>query len=316
MKCIPCAVVTIVLGVLAMLSAALLLPSLYSVAADEPHSAAVLRVIASLRERSIAAHADRLAVPNLDDPALVSDGAGHYAAMCTGCHLAPGIEDSELRPGLYPRPPLLAQRPSGDPARDFWIIKHGIKMSAMPAWGATHADGAIWSMVAFLRKLPTLSPAAYRQLTAGDAEAESDHDHHGPAVPTAAPGGRSTMAAPVRVVDGFFRALAAGDTRSATALLDPQVTIYESGSVEPSRQEYSAHHLASDVAFLKAVKYRLLSRTGESVGDLAWVATEARMTVVARGKPADSLNTETMVLRKTSDGWHIVHIHWSSHVAE
>ena len=304
-----------------MLSAALLLPSLYSVAADEPHSAAVLRVIASLRERSIAAHTVRLAVPNLDDPALVSDGAGHYAAMCTDCHLAPGIEDSELRPGLYPRPPLLAQRPSGDPARDFWIIKHGIKMSAMPAWGATHADDAIWSMVAFLRKLPTLSPAAYRQLTAGDAEAasdhdHSDHDHHGPEAPTAAAGGRSTMAAPVRVVDDFFRALAAADTRFATALLDPQVTIFESGSVEPSRQEYSAHHLASDVAFLKAVKYRLLSRTGESVGDLAWVATEARMTTVARGKPANSLNTETMVLRKTSDGWHIVHIHWSSHEAE
>jgi ketosteroid isomerase-like protein len=31
-----------------------------------------------------------------------------------------------------------------------------------------------------------------------------------------------------------------------------------------------------------------------------------------KGKPVDRLTTETMVLRKTPDGWRIVHVHWSS----
>ncbi|MEO7689038.1 MAG: cytochrome c, partial [Sphingomonas sp.] len=55
----------------------------------------------------------------------------------------------------------------------FWIIKHGVKLSAMPAWGKTHPDPLIWDMVAFIRKLPTLSPEAYRKTV---ASAPADHD--------------------------------------------------------------------------------------------------------------------------------------------
>jgi mono/diheme cytochrome c family protein len=51
-----------------------------------------------------------------------------------------------------------------DARRAFWIIKHGIKMSAMPAWGRTLEDGEIWDLVAFVRKPPSMSPEAYRRL--------------------------------------------------------------------------------------------------------------------------------------------------------
>lgn len=50
-----------------------------------------------------------------------------------------------------------------EPKAAFWIIKHGIKMSAMPAWGGSHDDATIWSMVAFLRKLPDMTPAQYKE---------------------------------------------------------------------------------------------------------------------------------------------------------
>ncbi len=50
------------------------------------------------------------------------------------------------------------------PAEEFWVIKHGIKMSGMAAWGKTHSDQLIWDMVAFLRRLPQLSPAVYAQM--------------------------------------------------------------------------------------------------------------------------------------------------------
>jgi ketosteroid isomerase-like protein len=117
---------------------------------------------------------------------------------------------------------------------------------------------------------------------------------------------------PVAVVDEFFRALASGDTVRVTRLLDPAVLIYESGGAERSRGEYTSHHLGGDVAFLKTARHRLLSRTGNTLGDLAWVASESQLSSSSKGKPVNLVSTETMVLRKTSEGWRIVHIHWSS----
>ena len=90
-------------------------------------------------------------------------GAGQYAKMCEGCHLAPGAADTPLRQGLYPKPPELAKHRM-DPRTSFWIVKHGIKMTGMPAWGASHDDETLWSLVAFLQKLPELDAKQYREL--------------------------------------------------------------------------------------------------------------------------------------------------------
>jgi cytochrome c553 len=138
----------------------------YNVGADSPHWKATYAVLQFVRERSIAHHASDLAVPaDLGDEVVILKGAGQYAAMCTGCHLQPGMKDSEIRPGLYPQPPDLS-RLRVDPRSAFWVIKHGIKMSAMPAWGSSHDDATIWSMVAFLQKLPDLTPAEYKAIVA------------------------------------------------------------------------------------------------------------------------------------------------------
>jgi mono/diheme cytochrome c family protein len=147
----------------------------YDVGADQPHWRLTARVLGVIRDRSIAVRASGLAVPDLADPDLIALGAEHYAEMCTGCHLTPGAPDTELRRGLNPQPPRLALPGTRTPAEAFWIIKHGIRMTGMPAWGATHDDRAIWGLVAFTRKLPTLDAAAYSKLT-GAAEHES-HDH-------------------------------------------------------------------------------------------------------------------------------------------
>jgi mono/diheme cytochrome c family protein len=150
----------------------------YNVAADAPHWDVTTRAMATIRERSIAARAAGLTVPNLADPALIALGAEHYAGMCTGCHLAPGMGDNEMRQGLYPKPPNLTERRDRSPAQSFWIIKHGLKMSGMPAWGVTHDDEAIWGLVAFLQQLPTMDAAAYAALTADAGEVDHGHDEH------------------------------------------------------------------------------------------------------------------------------------------
>lgn len=73
-------------------------------------------------------------------------------------------------------PPNLSDGTPVDSRAAFWVIKHGLKMSGMPSWGATHDDAAIWAMVAFLKKLPTMTPAQYREAVARAAP-HDDHEH-------------------------------------------------------------------------------------------------------------------------------------------
>lgn len=157
---------------------------IYDIGADDPHTRPVFSLLQTLRERSIAVRVRSVQVPDLEDPALILKGAGQYAAMCTQCHLRPGMKDSEIRPGLYPQPPNLAQLRVA-PGVAFWVIKHGIKMSAMPAWGGSHDDATIWSMVAFLQKLPGMTPAQYEDIVAKappdeDMDMDMDGHDHGP----------------------------------------------------------------------------------------------------------------------------------------
>ena len=150
----------------------------FDVAADVPHSELTARLIEAVRDRSIAVRIKDIEVPALDDPHLIAEGAEHYAAMCADCHLAPGVDKTDIRDGLYPAPPNLTKRIEASAAEMFWVVKHGIKMSAMPAWGKTHDDHSIWGIVAFLQKLPELSPEQYQALTKpGDVSHYNEHQH-------------------------------------------------------------------------------------------------------------------------------------------
>lgn len=70
---------------------------IYPPGADEPHSAVVHRILQVSRDRAIAVRADGLNVPDLGDAAMIRQGAGNYAAMCSGCHLGPGVLDHQAR---------------------------------------------------------------------------------------------------------------------------------------------------------------------------------------------------------------------------
>ncbi|QEY61911.1 cytochrome c [Metapseudomonas lalkuanensis] len=146
-----------------------------NVAADDPHYSLVHSFLTAARDRSIEVRSRGIQVPPLDGAELIRAGAGNYDAMCVGCHLAPGVEATELSQALYPAPPNLArQGVDGDPAATFWVIKHGIKATGMAAWGKSMGDEHIWGMVAFLQQLPKLDAAGYRQLVAS-----SDGHQHG-----------------------------------------------------------------------------------------------------------------------------------------
>jgi mono/diheme cytochrome c family protein len=162
-------------AIAAILAVGFLWSGLYDVGADDPHLPPVHAALETLRERSIAVRSRQLAVPALSDRAMIRQGAGNYEAMCSACHLAPGVAATELSRGLYPSPPALARGRLASPAGQFWVIKHGIKASAMPSWGKSMDDQAIWGLVAFLQRLPSLDAAQYH------AVVESSEGHsHGP----------------------------------------------------------------------------------------------------------------------------------------
>ena len=168
------AFVLLLLVSIAAFGGAFLYAGVYNIGADEPHSQLVYSTLGKFRERAIAHHARNIVVPaNLNDPKRIATGAGLYTEMCTGCHLGPGVEKSEMSQGLYPPAPELARGVNHSSAEMFWIIKHGVKLSAMPAWGKTHSDDLIWDMVAFAKALPNMSPKQYQ---AALAAAPAEHD--------------------------------------------------------------------------------------------------------------------------------------------
>lgn len=170
-------ILTISLATIAVLvaaAAAFLWSGAYNFAADARHSEPVLSMIAFARERSVKVRAHDIKVPPLGEQMLITKGAGNYDAMCARCHQAPGRGHTELSRGLNPSPPNLAGHVV-QPAAAFWTIKHGIKASGMPAWGKSMHDRDIWSLVAFLQKLPSMDQTAYRRLV----EQSGGHSHAG-----------------------------------------------------------------------------------------------------------------------------------------
>ncbi|MBK6725790.1 MAG: cytochrome c [Xanthomonadales bacterium] len=147
----------------------------YNVAADDPHWPLTHRLMETVRSRSISTRAVDVTVPPLDDDALIRAGAGNYDAMCVTCHLSPGTPDTELSLGLYPPPPTWSELGAVDPREAFWVIKHGVKMSGMPAWGKSMDDRYIWGMVALLRQFPRMTQARYHELVT----TSGGHDHGG-----------------------------------------------------------------------------------------------------------------------------------------
>ena len=113
-----------------------------------------------------------------------------------------------------------------------------------------------------------------------------------------------------------MRHFPSGDKAKATSLLAPDITIYEAGHVERSRDEYAGHHLGGDMEFAKNATRKVLKQTERIDGKTAILWEETETTGTARGKPVHAFGTETAVLEKNGDNWTIVHVHWSSRKAK
>jgi cytochrome c553 len=126
-------------------------------------------------QRSVATHTFGLEAPSLDQPGLVLKGAGTYESNCRACHGSPALRNPRVAQQMTPDPPYLPSVLSEwRNAELFYIVKHGIKFTGMPAWPAQQRDDEVWAMVAFLSALPSLDDEAYRQLVYGEAASDRE----------------------------------------------------------------------------------------------------------------------------------------------
>lgn len=157
----------------------------YNVAATVPHTGAAAWLLHELKERSIETHAlDTGVAPT--DSAMLARGFHEIHEMCVACHGAPGVEPSAVGKGMRPQPPDL-----GEAAEEFtdgqllWVVKHGIKLAGMPAFGPTHSDSTLWGIVGAMRQMPGMSPEEYQARVAASAGASAESEHtHAPGTPS------------------------------------------------------------------------------------------------------------------------------------
>ena len=121
-----------------------------------------------VRLASIDRHATERPPGSLEDPATVRAGARAYAERgCVNCHGAPGVQWGKWSEGLRPDPPDLTKIvKEREPRHLFWVVKNGINMTGMPSFGAIGMDdNEIWSVVAFLKKLPEVKEEDFKKWT-------------------------------------------------------------------------------------------------------------------------------------------------------
>jgi len=162
---------------IALLGAAavfLLASGLFEVAAAVPPGSLETHLARFALDRSVSRRASNTTNPVARDADALRAGREHYKEMCVACHGAPGVDPSEIGEGLNPPAPDLTlervQRRSDGEL--FWIVQNGIRMSGMPAFGATHKERQIWEIVAFLRHLPSITPEEEKALAAGRKAAD------------------------------------------------------------------------------------------------------------------------------------------------
>jgi mono/diheme cytochrome c family protein len=163
MKRIALVLVTLA-AIVALAGAAMVHGGFYDISATDQHLAPTYWALDRGMRSSVKLRARDLAVPPLDDPQQVARGLAAYRDHCVQCHGAPGVPPEPFALGMTPAPAALAYTAREWPPADlFWVIKHGIKMTGMPAWTFRMSDEEIWAIVAFMRIMPSMSVVEYRQ---------------------------------------------------------------------------------------------------------------------------------------------------------
>ena len=120
----------------------------------------------SVRRLAIPRGARDLSNPLKLTPLVLQEGRDHFADHCATCHANDGSGKTEMGPNFYPNVPDMRE-PRTQNLRDgeiFYIIKNGVRLTGMPAWGDEKDEEDNWKLVHFIRHLPKITPAEIEQM--------------------------------------------------------------------------------------------------------------------------------------------------------
>lgn len=189
------AVTAIGLGLTAALGAAALVYSgAYDISATRQHWQATHSLLEIAMRQSVRRQARNIEEPALGEPQMALRGAAIFQARCVQCHGAPGVAQSDIGLSMQPLPgPLVDAKQHWRPRELYWVVRHGIKMTGMPAWQYRLADTEIWEIVAFMQRLPQLDAAQYAQWVRTTSRSEPAAAASAPAFTTDTERGRQAL---------------------------------------------------------------------------------------------------------------------------
>jgi len=146
----------------------------YDTGADRPHPKAVAWAIHVTMINSVGRRAEKDdAPPPVRDRASLLSGAALYERYCVACHGGPGQARAPWVAAMLPTPPYLLD------ARGRWshaelrrLVRNGVKMTGMPAWGEVLSEREVGEVVSFVEIMPSLTPAAYSRIRRSVAAAQ------------------------------------------------------------------------------------------------------------------------------------------------
>ena len=137
----------------------------YDVAADRAHTSGVYRLLEVTMRQSVRRSARSIEERPGQSAHDIERGAACFRRHCLVCHGAPGVTPVPAALAMQPLPgPLQQAAVAWRPRELVWITRHGIRMSAMPAWVGRLSEDDIWAVAAFLQALPLMSPAQWRDV--------------------------------------------------------------------------------------------------------------------------------------------------------
>lgn len=153
-----------------LLSLVIAITGAYDIAASRDHTPLVRWMLDTTMENSVKRMASDVGQP--PQQLNIAAGGAEYKAMCEHCHGGPGVERAEWAKGMLPMPPHLTEHAEEWETNEiFWLVKHGVKATAMPTFGGSHDDGTLWNIAAFVKQLPAMTKEDY-------AAVHTEHDHH------------------------------------------------------------------------------------------------------------------------------------------
>jgi mono/diheme cytochrome c family protein len=154
------------LALMSLTAVAVMKLGLVPVNADGTHSSLEARIMPSALHASIARHASGETNPLSLNEENLKAGVDSYKAMCVRCHSLPGGNPSVYGRSFYPPAPQLPEGISRyTDSQLFWLIKHGIRNTGMPAWGSMLSDEEIWQIVSLLKNSQDLPPSVEAEWT-------------------------------------------------------------------------------------------------------------------------------------------------------